>query len=92
MTVNKPELLSLMSWGTIFKSPPGDESQTINGLKKGVSNMLTIVQLQDGCYKVTIDYSVGGLTVHQEWTFRPAESNAEPNPNGERVVIKWNLE
>lgn len=51
--------------------------------------MLQIVQLQDGCYKVILDYSVEGVfTVHREWTFAEAESDAEPLENGENIRVE----
>jgi len=49
--------------------------------------MLQIVQLQDGCYRVTVDYSVDGITIHREWTFAVAESDAEPLEGGELIRL-----
>lgn len=49
--------------------------------------MLTIVQLEDGCYKVTVDISIPGCTMHREWVFRTAESDALPLDGGERLVF-----
>ena len=51
--------------------------------------MLQIVQLQDGCYKVTVDYSVDGFAMHVEYIFKPCESDASVNPDGEKIVIKF---
>ena len=40
--------------------------------------MLTIVRLEDGCYRVTVDYkSENGSAIHCEWTFTEAESDAK---------------
>lgn len=50
--------------------------------------MLTIVQLMDSCYKVVIEYSTDGFTMRREYTFAPAESNAEPDPSGEHITLK----
>lgn len=52
-----------------------------------VIQMLQIVQLQDGCYRVTVDYSVDGITIHREWTFAVAESDAEPLEGGELIRL-----
>ena len=50
--------------------------------------MLTIVQLRDGCYKVTIDYTFGdSVRIYREYIFRLAESDAEPDEDGERIII-----
>ena len=49
--------------------------------------MLQIVQLQDGCYKVVIDYSVDGFAMHTEYIFQLAESDAEPMR--EIITIKF---
>ena len=53
--------------------------------------MITIVQLADGCYKVTIDFSVGGFSVHKEYTFALTESNAEPKADGEKMQFELKL-
>lgn len=50
--------------------------------------MLQIVQLQDGCHRVTLDYSVDGFAMHLEYIFRVAESDAEPLEGGERIVLE----
>lgn len=50
--------------------------------------MLTIVQLTDGCYRVTVDYSVDGFTMHREYVFTLATSSAEPDPSGECIRLK----
>ena len=49
--------------------------------------MLQMVQLQDGCYRVTLDYSVDGIAIHKEWTFAVIESDAEPLENGELIRL-----
>lgn len=49
--------------------------------------MLQIVQLQDGCYRVTLDYSVDGFSIHREWTFKVTESDALPALDGELIVL-----
>lgn len=52
--------------------------------------MLQIVQLQDGCYKVTVDYSVNGsFVIHREWIFAETESDAKPLENGERIILEF---
>ena len=51
--------------------------------------MLELVQLTDGCYKVTIDYSCDGFAMHREYTFRATESNAEPCENGEVIRLRF---
>ena len=51
--------------------------------------MLQIIQLQDGCYHVTVDYSVDGFTIHREWIFAVTESDAEPMVDGEQIVLEW---
>ena len=43
-----------------------------------LNTMLTIVRLEDGCYRVTVDYkSENGTAIHCEWTFTEAESDAK---------------
>ena len=51
--------------------------------------MLQIVQLQDGCYKVSIDYSADDFAIHKEYTFKPCESNADPMDNGEKIRLEF---
>ena len=51
--------------------------------------MLQLVQLTDGCYKVTIDYSRGGFAMHREYTFKAATSDAEPCDNGEVIRLRF---
>ena len=52
--------------------------------------MLTLVQLQDGCYKVIVDYSVDGLfAVHREYTFAVAESDSPVASSGEKIMLKF---
>lgn len=51
--------------------------------------MLEIVQLQDGCYRVTVDYSGDGYSVHREWIFAVTDSDAEPLENGENIRIAF---
>ena len=51
--------------------------------------MLQIVQLQDGCYKVVVDYSAEGFVLHKEWIFRPTESDAEPLEGGECITLEF---
>lgn len=54
--------------------------------------MLTIVQLMDGCYKVTIDYSYDGFAMHKEYIFAEAESTADPDPSGECIRLSFKTE
>lgn len=35
--------------------------------------MLHIEQLEDGCYHITLEYSVDGFGFRYEWTFRECE-------------------
>lgn len=39
--------------------------------------MFHMVQLEDGCYRVSVDFSIKSTHVHYEWTFRETESEAE---------------
>ena len=39
--------------------------------------MVKLEQLKDGCYRLTLDVHTEGLMIHKEWTFTPAESDAE---------------
>ena len=39
--------------------------------------MVKLEQLKDGCYRLTLDVHTEGLMIHKEWTFAPAESDAE---------------
>lgn len=50
--------------------------------------MLEIVQLMDGCYRVTIDFVSHGFAMHREFTFKPCESSAEVDPSGEKIVLE----
>lgn len=52
-----------------------------------VKTMLQIIQLADGNYRVIVDYSVDGLTIHKEWVFAVTESDAEPS--GERITLEF---
>ena len=51
--------------------------------------MLELVQLTDGCYKVTIDYSCDGFAMHREYTFKAATSDSEPCDNGEVIRLRF---
>ncbi len=51
--------------------------------------MLQMVQLQDGRYKLTIDYNSDSFAIHREWIFELAESDAEPLENGERIILEF---
>lgn len=51
--------------------------------------MFTLVQLMDGCYRVTVDFVRDGIAVHYEWIFAVTTSDAEPDPAGERIVVKF---
>lgn len=51
--------------------------------------MLQIVQLQDGCYRVVLDFISDGLTIHREWTFRVTESDAEPLEGGDQITLEF---
>ena len=50
--------------------------------------MLQIVQLQDGCYKVVIDYSVDGITIHKEYTFALCESDSPVDETGDKILLE----
>ena len=54
--------------------------------------MLTVMQLQDGCYKVCIDFSVDGFAMHKEYVFALAESSADPDPSGECIRLPFKTE
>ena len=47
--------------------------------------MLHIVQLEDGCYKVTVNHKLNGTKVHYEWTFKKTESEAKPSETGMQI-------
>lgn len=49
--------------------------------------MLELVQLQDGCYRLTLDYEVEGYKAHITFEFQKVESDSEPLEGGERIVI-----
>ena len=51
--------------------------------------MLQIMQLEDGCYKVIVDYSMDGFSIHKEWIFAVAESDAEPLEGGELIILEF---
>lgn len=51
--------------------------------------MLQLVQLTDGCYKVTVDYSRDGFAMHREYIFKVATSDAEPCENGEVIRLRF---
>lgn len=52
--------------------------------------MLTIVQLKDGCYRVTVEYTTpDGHQFRREWTFAVTTSDAEADEDGDFIVIKF---
>ena len=51
--------------------------------------MLTIVQLSDGCYRVTVDYQAENVHILKVWTFAVAESDAEPAAEGETIRLEF---
>lgn len=51
--------------------------------------MLTLVQLADGKYRLTLDYSQDGSAIHAEWIFAVTESDAEPAEHGYKLVIRF---
>lgn len=52
--------------------------------------MLTIVQLEDGCYRVTVDFQPNEHThVLKFWTFAVTESNAEPMADGDKIQLEF---
>ena len=51
--------------------------------------MLEMVQLEDGCYRVTVDYSREGFAIHKEWIFKETESEAKPVEGGELIRLKF---
>ena len=51
--------------------------------------MLQMVQLQDGCYRVTVDYEGQDFSLHKEWIFAVTESDADPMENGERITLEF---
>lgn len=51
--------------------------------------MLQMIQLQDGCYRVIVDYTMDGITIHKEWTFAITESDAEPLEGGELIRLAF---
>ena len=51
--------------------------------------MLQIVQLQDGCYRVILDYTTDGFHIRREWVFRVTESDAAPAPDGEQLTLRF---
>lgn len=58
----------------------------INDTRKE-GTMLTIVQLEDGCYRVKLDYEADGVKVCREWTFKPTTSDAPEAERGERFIL-----
>lgn len=54
--------------------------------------MFTLVQLSDGCYKLTVDVLyAGSVIMHREYTFKEVTSDAEPMPNGEFMTLQLDL-
>lgn len=52
--------------------------------------MLRIAQLTDGCYKVTLEYTVdGSFKIIREWIFAVTDSDADEDENGELIVIEF---
>ena len=62
-------------------------SKLYHELRKEAFHMLQIVQLQDGCYRVTLDVVIGNNEIHRTWTFAVTESTAEPDPTGEYLIL-----
>ena len=49
-----------------------------------------LIHQLDGCYRAVIEYSVDGLmSIHREYTFTPAESDAEPLDGVERIQLEF---
>ena len=53
--------------------------------------MLTLVQLEDGCYKLVIDVSGKAFSLHREYTFMETESDAVPKANGDKIRLEVKL-
>ena len=52
--------------------------------------MFQLVQLEDGCYHLTVDYrSENGIAIHLEWVFREAESDANPLNGGICISLEF---
>ena len=51
--------------------------------------MLTLVQLEDGCYLLTLDVRIGGVMLHRRWVFALAESDAKPIEGGETIRLQF---
>lgn len=51
--------------------------------------MLTIVQLADGCYKVTVEFKTDNVHIVRNWIFAETESNAEPVNGGEVIRLEF---
>lgn len=52
--------------------------------------MLQIIQLEDGCYRVTVDYTApNGFTIHKVWTFSVTNSDAKPLESGEVIILEF---
>ena len=51
--------------------------------------MLTIIQLEDGCYKITLSISGGKNSIHWEKTMREEKSNAMPKEGGEKILVTF---
>ncbi len=51
--------------------------------------MLQIMQLEDGCFKVIVDYATHGFRIHREWIFAVTESDAEPSEDGELIILHF---
>ena len=53
--------------------------------------MLTIIQLEDGCYKITLSISSSGgrNSIHWEKTMREVKSDAMPKEGGEKILVTF---
>ena len=51
--------------------------------------MLRMIQLEDGCYHVTVDYSCEGFCIHREWIFTETESDAKPLEGGDMIQLAF---
>ena len=63
--------------------------QELNRPRWEVSNLLHIVQLKDGCYKIEVDFARGDLHVHWEKTMKPTESDADPLDGGDEFRLEF---
>lgn len=58
--------------------------------KLGGEIMLTLQQLKDGVYKLTLDITIGKNHVLRTWYFAKVDpSTAEPDPHGEK--FRWKI-